>query len=307
MRGKGTEGPVSRTRAVELEVLRGKIRDYWDAHPIATQSSSSPPGSPEFYEALDHRWQARSEESRRGLLETCRGHKVLEVGCGVGAAGRFLREHGVDYQAVDLSRRSLELVRDYFRLRDLEPRFVNADATALPFRDGSFGFVFSIGVLHHVPEARRACREVVRITEPGGSVRVMLYNRHSYHYWLVAYVIRPIVWLLLRLSIGVRLLGLAPAKLRAMVEISREHGFDKQRLLDISTDVSEAGENDYDLLSYFFSEAEMREIFGELLDHRFERMDLKYFPLPWLRRAVEKRWGFFLTMTARRPAAATRP
>jgi hypothetical protein len=40
------------------------------------------------------------------------------------------------------------------------------------------------------------------------------------------------------------------------------------------------------------------------VDFRFSRSDLKYFPLPFLRRFVEKRWGFFLTMTARKPEQA---
>jgi len=47
----------------------------------------------------------------------------------------------------------------------------------------------------------------------------------------------------------------------------------------------------------------MQELFKGLEDFRFVRHDLKYFPLPFLCAWVEPRWGFFLTMTARKPVA----
>ncbi len=45
--------------------------------------------------------------------------------------------------------------------------------------------------------------------------------------------------------------------------------------------------------------------FEGLEEFEFQKTDLKYFPLPWFRGSIEKRWGFFLQMTARKPAGAT--
>jgi SAM-dependent methyltransferase len=70
-----------------------------------------------------------------------RGERVLDVGAGLGGPARFLAEgFGVDVTGVDLTAafvaRAEELTRDT-GLAD-RVRFVRADATALPFADGSF-------------------------------------------------------------------------------------------------------------------------------------------------------------------------
>jgi ubiquinone/menaquinone biosynthesis C-methylase UbiE len=287
----------------DLSEQRKAVRRYWDKHPISTDSVSHERGTAESFDAVYSRWDRGTTPLRLEFLETCRGTRVLEVGCGIAVDGRFLAENGIDYQAIDFSMESLRLAHTHFNLKQLPPRFANADAARLPFDDGVFGVVFSIGVLHHVPDMLRACREVVRVTKPGGNVRVMFYNRHSYHYALVDLLIRPMIWLLLNLPLGSRLARLAPTKFRQMYEICRRHGFDRQRILNISTDTSSAGEDDFNPLSRFVTERELREIFRDLEDHRFWRSNLKYYPLPWLRKNVERRWGFFLAMTARKRAA----
>ena len=47
---------------------------------------------------------------------------------------------------------------------------VNASADRLPFSDGSFNGVWSIGLFHHVPDpvAKEAIGECMRVTAPGG-------------------------------------------------------------------------------------------------------------------------------------------
>ena len=47
-------------------------------------------------------------------------------------------------------------------------RFVQADARAMPFRDGEFDAAWSIWVLDHVPNPEQALREIRRVLKPGG-------------------------------------------------------------------------------------------------------------------------------------------
>ena len=279
------------------------VRRYWDAHPVATDSAPFERGTKEQFDAIYHRWQSHGTTHRREFLESCRTGRVLEVGCGLSMDGRFLSENDVDYQAVDLSFESLKLANQHFRQNDLRRRFTNADATRLPFQDGTFDLVFSIGALHHVPDTPVACREVARVLRSHGTLRVMFYNRHSYHVFLVSYVVRPLIWMFLRLPLGERLVRLGPSKLRGMYEISREHGFSTRRLLSISTDTSAAGEDNFNPHSSFYTEQEIRDLFDGFEDFKFWKTDLRYFPLPWLRRFVERRFGFFIQMTARKSAA----
>ena len=92
-----------------------------------------------------------------------------------------------------------------------------------------------------------------------------------------------------------------PDKFRQTYEICRDDGFDSDRILSISTDTSTPGEANYNPLSYFVTRNDVRQLLLGLEDFEFYTTDLKYFPFPFGRRAVENRWGFFLQITARKP------
>ncbi|MBM3732642.1 MAG: class I SAM-dependent methyltransferase [Acidimicrobiia bacterium] len=277
------------------------VRRYWNAHPVGVDSVPFQRGSREMFEAIYRRWLKIGTPRRAEFLASCQDKKVLEVGCGVGTDGRFLSEGGVDYQAVDLSFQSLKLAQEHFRLCDLPGRFVNADATRLPFAYHTFDVVYSFGVLHHVPDTPAACREVVRILKPGGMVRVMLYGRHSYHYYFVLGVVYPLIWLMLRLPGADAIARLGPRKLRDVFAVCRQHGLSPKRLLDVSTDTSTAGQDNYNPHSSFYSKSDAMALFAGFEDFEFWKSEIKYFPLPWFRSWAEKRFGFFLHMTARKP------
>ncbi len=49
-----------------------------------------------------------------------------------------------------------------------------SDMQQLPFRDGSFDFVFCLHVLEHVKDDRRGLSELVRILKPGGAAIIMV-------------------------------------------------------------------------------------------------------------------------------------
>jgi SAM-dependent methyltransferase len=67
---------------------------------------------------------------------------------------------------------------------------VQADARAMPFRDGEFDAAWTIWVLEHVPNPEQALREIRRVLKPGG----LLY---LYPAWLCSdlapngYAVRP--------------------------------------------------------------------------------------------------------------------
>ena len=280
-----------------------ELRRYWDAHPISTDSVPYEAGSRESFEAIYAKWKTTINGMRLEFLESCRGKKVLEVGCGIGKDARFLTENGIDYTGLDYSFRTLGLAAKHFGFAGLGKRFVNGDAVALPFADDTFGLAMSIGVIHHIVGTPEACRELMRVTAPGGTVRVMFYNKESYHYALVNWVVRPLIWLMLRIRFLEAFLRWAPEKYRHLYAIAKEQGLSSELLLATSADTSFAGRNNFIPRSGFWSESEMRELFAGLEDCRFVRTDLKYFPLPFFRSWVEARWGFFLTMTGRKPGA----
>lgn len=92
----------------------------------------------------------------------------LEVGCGEGTnLARLARRGaptGIDrYPA-----------KARFAARAVPAaRVAAADATALPFRDGTFKSVLVRDLLHHLPAPRRATAEAVRVLAPGGTLLVV--------------------------------------------------------------------------------------------------------------------------------------
>lgn len=105
---------------------------------------------------------ANRESFWRGVLDEFPARRVLEVGCNLGANLRWLAGlEGVDCAAgVDVNLGALR------RLRDSVPRArgLSASGRALPFGDGAFDLVFTMGVLiHQSPDALgEVMEEIVR-------------------------------------------------------------------------------------------------------------------------------------------------
>jgi pseudaminic acid biosynthesis-associated methylase len=88
--------------------------------------------------------------------------RVLDVGCNAGGNLRWLAPHLPDDGAwgVDVNRHSLRLIHDFVPNANV----VVSPANDLPFKDGFFDFVFTVGVLVVIPEESvgDAMREMAR-------------------------------------------------------------------------------------------------------------------------------------------------
>ncbi len=100
----------------------------------------------------------------------------FEAGCGM---GRYLKVIGGEPEAevvgLDLS---LAVNRAYEENRQ-NPRVhvVQGNILEMPFRPEIFDHTYSIGVLHHTPDTKRAFLSMVRLLKPGGRATVWLYHK----------------------------------------------------------------------------------------------------------------------------------
>lgn len=102
------------------------------------------------------------------------GATAMDVGCGSGRWSRLVAPSVGTLHLVDASGDALDVAR-----RNLAGAtnciFHEASVDSLPVADGSMDFVYSLGVLHHVPDTAAGIRECARKLKPGAPLLLYLY------------------------------------------------------------------------------------------------------------------------------------
>jgi len=142
------------------EAYVGSFGRQWNRYDVAR---------PEEDEAT---FEAKTGVAPRALA----GLRVLDAGCGGGRYARLLGEHGAEVLGVDLSSAVDKAASLCAGLPNVQ--IVQADLLDLPVAESAFDLVFSIGVLHHSPDPRRAFAEIARRVKPGGRLAVWLYRKN---------------------------------------------------------------------------------------------------------------------------------
>lgn len=95
---------------------------------------------------------------------------VLEIGCGTGLLwrGSVKVPRGWRVILTDMSIGMLRETGAHLARLGLSFSYMQADAQAIPFRDGSFDAVIADHMLYHVPDIPRALDEVRRVLKPSG-------------------------------------------------------------------------------------------------------------------------------------------
>lgn len=110
--------------------------------------------------------------------------RVLVAGCGEiqPFAMRHLEGLGTTLSCVDLSRVSLSRARVRLGLMSLwRTNWIRSDLGEwlAEVKADSFDHVDAFGVLHHLPNPRRAMNDLARVMSPGATARWMIYNSHA--------------------------------------------------------------------------------------------------------------------------------
>lgn len=114
------------------------------------------------------------------------GKLGLDAGCGAGRHIRKAGQKGAEMVGIDLSQAVDAAHRN--NLDNDRIHIVQADIYNLPFDTGIFHFIYSLGVLHHLPEPESGYKTLVPLLHEGGALFI----------WVYAYATRKVLLELLR-------------------------------------------------------------------------------------------------------------
>ena len=130
------------------------------------------------YDVVRPEMDTATFQAKTGVSPTqLSGLKVLDAGVGGGRYARLLGQAGANVLGLDLSN-AVEKARE--NCQAMPNVFIaQADLLNPPIAPESFDFAYSIGVLHHCPDPRRAFARVARAVKPGGRMAVWLYRKNT--------------------------------------------------------------------------------------------------------------------------------
>lgn len=169
------------------------VAQYWTRHNVTSHRAFATPEK-----SLEHfHWRCDQYPGYLNLMPVSGmdGKAVLDYGCGPGhdLVGFAHYSKPALLVGADVSPSSLSEAGARLDLHGVHPKLVQLDgASSLPFPTGTFDYVHSSGVLHHVPDLHATLLELRRILRPDGRARVMVYHRdslwmHLYVAWVLRY------------------------------------------------------------------------------------------------------------------------
>ena len=152
-----------------------------NAMPGAGDWSFSREWDEHFDTGNERTWGYTVQERFEQLLMECqvseddlRTMTILDAGCGNGSLTNLVARKCATVVGIDFSSSVHGANRQG---KETGAQFVQGDLLSPPLAAGSFDLIFSIGVLHHTPDTRRAFDAVAKLVKPGGKMYVWLYRR----------------------------------------------------------------------------------------------------------------------------------
>jgi SAM-dependent methyltransferase len=138
----------------EIDNLKSRLKATWMAGDYDRFSRYMEQGARIFYEGLD----------------VPAGSQLLDVACGSGQVALWAAREGVHVTGVDIAPNLIERAQARARAEGLNARFIEGDAEALPFEDGSFDVVVSLVGAMFAPRPELVAGELLRVCSPGGTI-----------------------------------------------------------------------------------------------------------------------------------------
>ncbi len=95
---------------------------------------------------------------------------MLDIGCGNGRSVFRLINPQNNIVGMDISKKMLQKAIERTKNTPIHEStsFMVGDATSLPFRNGTFNYSMTSGVMSNLPDVRETCAEIFRVLKPRG-------------------------------------------------------------------------------------------------------------------------------------------
>jgi len=97
-------------------------------------------------------------------------NNVLEIGCGVGVVSEHLNNnYKMNVIGTDVDPKQIKIAK-IFNKENENLKYIEADATELPFENDIFDLSLSLWVLHHVRDWHKVLEEIKRVLKPKSTI-----------------------------------------------------------------------------------------------------------------------------------------
>jgi SAM-dependent methyltransferase len=108
---------------------------------------------------------------------------VIEIGLGFGTLSQYLASRSKYYLGMDIAFNPVQMVNSRIHRLNAKAKAVQVDFLKNNISNEEFDYVVTIGCLHHTGNLAACIKEVHRILKPGGTAKIMVYNKYSFRQW----------------------------------------------------------------------------------------------------------------------------
>lgn len=175
-------------------------RAWWESAPMRydwRDKLDEPPGSAAYFAEIDRRFLATVREFMPWAetpfdpvvpFAQLGDKDVLEVGVGHGTHAQLLAPRSRSFVGIDLTATATAMTAKRFAVFGISGSVLQMDAETMAFKDNSFDYIWSWGVVHQSADTARVLAEIHRVLRPGGRCTVMVYYRSWWNYYVSGFL-----------------------------------------------------------------------------------------------------------------------
>ena len=165
-----------------------EVKKFWDDRPCNLRHSDKEVGTLEYYDdVIKKKFYVESHIPGFTEFPLWEGKKVLEIGCGLGTAAIRFASTGADYTGVELSKESLALAKQRFKVYNQSGQFYlgNSEELSSFVPVETYDLIYSFGVIHHSPHPEKIISEIKKYMNKDSVLKIMLYATDSWKNYMI--------------------------------------------------------------------------------------------------------------------------